>query len=183
MGSEEQTQLSERARQQNSREGQLEITEKKQQHISETLVVHSGDELQQSGELVDVDERLAEVMEAELLPLDNSLSTPALKLMAFQRDAQGSHLLEVGEVLAQLLAAVEESQGQALQTQAGGIGVMPVLQYDGGYLSIAEQRRAIENAFGLQIRVQVQSIRPAWMTRKDDASVVRHADNHRRGIV
>ena len=57
MGSEEQTQLSERARQQNSREGQLEITEKKQQHISENLVVHSGDELQQSGELVDVDER------------------------------------------------------------------------------------------------------------------------------
>ena len=56
MGSEEQTQLSERARQHNSREGQLEITEKKQQHISENLVVHSGDELQQSGELVDVDE-------------------------------------------------------------------------------------------------------------------------------
>ena len=69
--------------------------------------------------------------------------------MAFQRDAQGSHLLEVGEVLAQLLAAVEESWGTGLQTQAGGTGVMPVLQYDGGYLSIAEQRRAIENAFGL----------------------------------
>ena len=100
IGSEERTRLSERARKRKSKEGQLEITEAQQQHISEISAVHHGDELQQPGEMVDVDERLAEVMEAELRPLDNSLSTPALQLMAFQRDAQGSHLLEVGEVLA-----------------------------------------------------------------------------------
>ena len=41
----------------------------------------------------------------------------------------------------------------------------------------------IERAFQLQLRAQVQSVRPPWMTRRDSMSMIRHADNHRRGVV
>jgi len=133
--------------------------------------------------VTDPDDRLAGILEAEVLPTDSSMSTPALQLMAFQRDAQGSHVLEVGETLVEVLQTVEEASEEERTKMAGGIDALPVLYQDGCYLDIAVQRKTIERAFGLQIRKQVQTVRPAWMTRKDSAAVVRHADNHRKGIV
>ncbi len=149
----------------------------------------AGSQMQQSPQsgteiVKDENVRLAEILEKEL-PRDknSSKSSPALQLMAFQRDAQGSHLLEVGEVLAQVLQIVEESDDEERLKLAGGSESFPILNQDGSYLDIAVQRGVIERAFGLQIRKICQSVKPAWMTRKDNAAVIRHAENHRKGIV
>ena len=50
-------------------------------------------------------------------------------------------------------------------------------------LSVAQKRDVIERVFGLQLRAQIQAVRPGWLMYRDDARFVRHVDNHRQNRV
>ena len=67
--------------------------------------------------------------------------------------------------LVDVLLAVEREQVQA-GTPAGTDWRPSVLQ----------RRAVIERSFRLQIRSEVQRVRPLWLTRRDNAAVVRHAE-------
>ena len=74
--------------------------------------------------------------------------------------------------LVDVLLAVEREQVQA-GTPAGTDWRPSMLQ----------RRAVIERSFRLQIRSEVQRVRPLWLTRRDNAAMVRHAENNRRGRV
>jgi hypothetical protein len=121
----------------------------------------------------DGDARLAEIIESDSPPEQvDGMSSPALMLVEFQREARSQFTAEVASVLVDVLLAVERGQVQA-GTPAGTDWRPSVLQ----------RREVIERSFRLQIRSEVQRVRPLWWTRRDNAAVVRHAENHRRGRV
>jgi hypothetical protein len=127
--------------------------------------------------------RMATMLEAEFEKTDGAalgLSTPALELIQYQREAQGCDALEVGICVADMVehvCAVGEAGGQVRVEHALARGD------DGRFCSVAQKREVVERVFGLQLRAQVQAVRPEWLMRRDDANFVRHVDNHRRNKV
>ena len=91
--------------------------------------------------------------------------------MQFQQEARSHFVAEIAAVLGEVLLVVERQQVDLAQSR---FEWRP---------SIAQRREAIEWAFSLRIREEVQAVRPVWLTRRDCGSVVRHAENHRKGRV
>ena len=127
--------------------------------------------------------RLAAMLEAEFEQpegVTRGLSTPALELIQFQRDALGCDALEVGICVAELVEQVCAATEAEVQSRLVGA---PLRGVDGSFCTITQTRDVVERVFGLQLRATVQSVRPAWLMRRDDANFVRHVDNHRRNCV
>eukprot|EP01043_Picozoa_sp_COSAG02_P030060 COSAG02_NODE_1901_length_10451_cov_44.668566_5_plen_111_part_00 len=63
--------------------------------------------------LADAEQRTAHLIEADLPPIDvDGMSSPALMLMEFQREARSHFTTEVAAVLVDVLVQVEQSTGQ-----------------------------------------------------------------------
>ena len=119
--------------------------------------------------------QLASQMEADSPPaLVDGMSSPALMLLEFQRDARNHFTAQVAEVVEGLIQAVCQKGSKE------GAAVRELFQWRP---SVRDRRDLMERVFRLQIRREVQAVRPSWLTRRDSASVVQFADNHRRGVV
>ena len=121
----------------------------------------------------EVEQQVAKIMEADLPPARvDGMDSPSLLLLEFQRDAQSHFKAEVVATLVEVLLEVERV------ADAVDVAVSFTWRPDA-----LVRRQLIERVFKLLVRTQVQAVRPPWMTRRDSVSVVRHAENHRRGIV
>ena len=110
--------------------------------------------------LTDADQMVAGIIEADLPPVNvDGMDSPAMLLMEFQREARSHFTAEVAYVLVDVLLQVEQGTGQCAVCA-------PFLWRPG----VLERRRVIERAFQLQLREQVQAVRPPWMTRRDSVS-------------
>ena len=122
------------------------------------------------------DDRLAGILEADLPPLPQvGLSSAAMTLMEFQREARSCFTMEVASVLVDVLLAVERGHCPG----SGKELVTPFVWRP----KVALRRNVIERTFRLMIREEVQAVRPPWLTRRDSASIVRHVENHRKDVV
>ena len=121
----------------------------------------------------EVEQQVAKIMEADLPPARvDGMDSPSLLLLEFQRDAQSHFKAEVAATLVEVLLEVERV------ADAVDVAVSFTWRPDA-----LVRRQLIERVFKLLVRTQVQAVRSPWMTRRDSVSVVRHAENHRRGIV
>jgi hypothetical protein len=126
------------------------------------------------------DDRLAGILdgilEADLPPLPQvGLSSAAMTLMEFQREARSCFTTEVASVMVDVLLAVEREHHPESEKEL----VTPFVWRP----KVALRRNVIERTFRLLIRDEVQAVRPPWLTRRDSASIVRHVENHRKDVV
>ena len=128
------------------------------------------------------DDALAMVMEASQTAMTQQPGkvTPAMQLMRLQREAQGAFLMEIGSVLTALVDLVVNSSEEDRAAAADKAGPRAV---DGSFMRVAVGRDLIERVFRLQLRTEVQAVRPRGMSSRDSVSVLKHVDNHRRGKV
>ena len=128
------------------------------------------------------DDALAMVMEASQTAMTQQPGkvTPATQLMRLQQEAQGAFLMEIGSVLTALVDLVVNSSEEDRAAAADKAGPRAV---DGSFMRVAVGRDLIERVFRLQLRTEVQAVRPRGMSSRDSVSVLKHVDNHRRGKV